>query len=291
MRGVRRFRNAAATLGGLCCLYTIGWFVAADRLQNEAAASIENARQRDVFIEAEWRDVSGFPFALVLSSPRWSLSTMSGVAWSGEGLAIRIRPWRPQTAEIALLGAHRVSAPLRERRTVEAAIVGGAFTTTRKADAVSFTAARIEVSDNGAAPIAIENFAAMLAVEPALPTVPNLAALKDWSAGGGRIVVEQAGGRFASTDFAFNGWVGIDSVLRPTGRTELALTSYAPLLRAIAARGWIDGRNLPMIEVALAWLSVPDAKTGAPVLKLPLIAENGVLSFGPVTLAELQPLL
>jgi hypothetical protein len=285
-----RLKITLIGLAGLFILYTIVWLFAADRLQRELALALETARERGIAVEAEWKGARGFPLAIVVETPVWSVATMSGLRWTGEGLTVRFRPWRPFTLTAELDGAHRLSALLWQQRTVSGDIAGGRIEAPFDAESLTLAAAGLSLRENDETPIAIENLSVQLAVEPALPAQPNRTALMDWSAQGGRVLVQRANGAVDASRFSATGWIGVDPAFRPTGQTQLELTAYGPMLRAFAARGWIDTQNLPMIEVALAWLSVPDAQTGAPVLKLPLTAENGVLAFGPVTLTTLEPL-
>lgn len=277
-------------LAGLCIFYTIFWFVAAGRIERELASTIESARERNVAIEAEWKSPRGFPFAIRIETPVWSVATLSGVRWSGEGLIVLWRPWHPSTATASMVGAHQISALLWGQRTISGAIESGVIVAPLDAESVTLNAARLTLRENDDSPVEIKDLNVDLAIEPQLPAEPNRVALGDWSAAGGRVLIRRAEGELETSRFSATGWLGLDTEFRPTGQTQLALTAYGTMLRAFAARGWIDPENLPVIEVALAWLAVPDAKTGAPVLTLPLSAENGVLSFGPVTLTALEPL-
>jgi hypothetical protein len=274
-----------------CSLYTIGWFLAAARFERAIDEALLEARARNVTIYGEPQPARGFPFLLAVRFERWGATAPSGLRWFGEALELRLRPWAPLTLRAALLGEHRLFAVLRENRTLSARVEGGEVTVPMDAVTLGLRAATIEVAENEGAALPFAAIDLRLRIEPGIPHTPDRAALLAWSESGGRLILDHAEGRFETASFAAQGWLGIDPLLRPTGRTDWTLTAYAPLLRAFAARGWIESENLTMIEVALAWLSTPDGESGAPVLRLPLSAENGVLSFGPVRVAALEPLL
>jgi hypothetical protein len=278
-------------LGGLCVLYTIGWYQAAARLEREAAAMQAGLQARYIGLDSAWEKPEGFPFAVRLHSPRWRVETLSGLRWQGDGVTLRFKPWRPFEIEATFDGLHRIDAELGATRRISVALDGARLAVPFSQDGARMIVKSLTYTENSTRQVTIDDFAAQAAVEPAPPQTPDRDGLRQWTAEGGKLAFERMEGRFESARFAAKGWVGLDAALRPIGRVDLELANYAPALRALAARGLLDAQSLPMVEVGLAWLAVPDAKTGAPLLKLPLVAENGALSLGPVRLAALEPLL
>lgn len=287
----KRLRLLLPLLGGCFILYTIFWFWTASRLRAEIDANEAALAARAIGIESAWGAAEGFPFAVRIATPRWRLETSAGLRWQGAGLSVRVRPWQPLTAEMRLVGRHRITAAPGEARRIALELEGATMRVQPVAETLALDIRSLAYAENDAPPLIVEEVGVEAAVTGGLPAAATREALLAWVTGGARIEIDDARGRFEETRFAARGWLGLDQSLRPLGRADLEVRNHGAALRTLAARGFLDAENLPMVEIGLAWLSVPDAETGAAVLKLPLVAEGGTLSLGPVTLAALEPLL
>ncbi len=103
------------------------------------------------------------------------------------------------------------------------------------------------------------------------------AAAESWRTRGGRLTLSEF--RFAKGDrrIEASGEGGIDARSRPEGRVELSLTGFNDLLRGLVAN--------PQAGALLGLRS-----GGQNAIKLPLRADRGMLSIGPLPLFPLPPL-
>lgn len=115
------------------------------------------------------------------------------------------------------------------------------------------------------------------------------AALADWRDRGGGLRDLTLLLRVGEGEARLIGEVALDAELRPTGQGNLVLHGATAMIDMAARLGLIGGRNAQLARIGAAGLARPDAD-GRPAVTLPVLARDGRLSVGPLTLATFGPL-
>jgi hypothetical protein len=312
---------AIAALG-----WTVYWNILRIRTMEAAQAFVDRQRTAGASLIYSSVAASGYPLRLTLtfSGPAYE-APGGGWALSAPSLDLHVNPsdlrliilethgavtWRdrevvrtltPRTAalsvrtekgafERAILEVHDVSIA-REGHApaiLESAVIGVRPDPRRAADMqVSLDAAHLALA---AAPAEFSGLGANIASIEARVVIENAAAaerasahrLEAWRAAGGAARFEGLGLEWGPAKITGTGRLGLDALRRPQGRLDLAIEDPQAALNALAQP------MAPHMREAFEASGEAAAAKGGP-LALPLIAQDGVLSLGPLPLRKLDP--
>ena len=92
-------------------------------------------------------------------------------------------------------------------------------------------------------------------------------------------------------DLAFDGTLALDAELRPIGAGTMDLRGLGPLIDQQVDAGAMKPSDASVAKLALALMTRPAKDAGAPVVRLPLTAQDGKLRAGPFTIGTLRRLV
>jgi len=111
---LQRFRAGLFVLVGTLVvlgLWTGGWFIAQALVNSALTDWQDKQRANGAQVSYESLNLSGYPFQIVidLKAPKYDGPLMGEpVAWQGESLTLKARPWSPSTLHIEAPGKHTV---------------------------------------------------------------------------------------------------------------------------------------------------------------------------------------
>jgi hypothetical protein len=123
-----------------------------------------------------------------------------------------------------------------------------------------------------------------------LPAGTDAAAVAAWSAAGGAVEVRRFTLRWGDVGVRSSGTIGLDEELRPRAVLDTEIAGHRALLDVLVGRGAVRTRDASLAASVLDLLARP-GDNGERVVRLPLIAKDGVLSLGPVALLRLKPVV
>ena len=112
-----------------------------------------------------------------------------------------------------------------------------------------------------------------------------------WRDAGGVLDIESLDIDWPPADIAFNGTLALDEKLRLLGAGSADIRGLPGLIDTMADRGELKNSQATIAKLALALMTRPAKDGGAPVVRLPLTAQNGRLRAGPFTLSRLASLI
>ena len=129
-----------------------------------------------------------------------------------------------------------------------------------------------------------------IVLEGGLPSGPDAAAVAAWSADGGAVEVRRFTLRWGDVGVRATGTIGLDEELRPRAALDTEIAGHRALLDVLVGRGAVRKRDASLATSILDLLARP-GENGERVVKLAVIAKDGVLSLGPVALLRLKPVV
>lgn len=298
--------------------WTWWWHSLADRAEQETALYLD----ADPRIHAETVTVSGFPFRLQLALKQVSMEAPDhplAPSLAFDTLHAVMQPWNlnhilfftdgPYTLTID--GDSRVlqeevshaSLKLSNGRPVQFSAEIGNLTSDRgeRIDKLEMHLRQVEDATHQDIYIIgqnmqvegvdgrIDQIALDASLTPAVQQQMNRNSAKAWAAQGGALRVRKFHAHWQGIDLRAGGDIALDAQLRPAGSLQSEIRGHDALLDNLQRRGVIGDGDKLLAKLALSALAQKDA-AGADVLSIPVAAENGILSLGPLKLWGLQPL-
>lgn len=112
-----------------------------------------------------------------------------------------------------------------------------------------------------------------------------------WRDAGGVLDIESLSLDWSPVDIVFNGTLALDEQLRLLGAGNVDIRGLPGLIDKMAGRGELKNSQATIAKLTLALMTRPAKDGGAPVVRLPLTAQNGRLRAGPFMLTRLAPLI
>jgi hypothetical protein len=111
--------------------------------------------------------------------------------------------------------------------------------------------------------------------------------IESWREDGGTIEVEWLHFIWGPLDLRAKGTLALDAELRPLGALHADIRGYDAALEALRAASIMSDTTASLAKVGLALLARTPAEGGAPVLSLPVTAQDGALYLGPIRILRL----
>jgi hypothetical protein len=132
--------------------------------------------------------------------------------------------------------------------------------------------------------------AADISIAGKLPQAISRAALVQWRDQSGTIELLDAKLRWGPLNLKGSGTVTIDEDMRPLGAATVELRGFNETVQRLVEAGTVRKQVGMTAQLVLGVLAKPAAPGGEPTLNVPLTAQNGFLSLGPVKLLPVPPL-
>lgn len=127
MRLRRSLRLTIYVLFALAGLYTAAWYFIADRLENGIARWVEERRADGWTVKHGDMAMGGYPLAwrATISRPQLSQTKRQpGYHWSGNGIVLDWKPWKPDTVAIEATGLHRIGTGTGQHQAMTSVALG-----------------------------------------------------------------------------------------------------------------------------------------------------------------------
>lgn len=115
--------------------------------------------------------------------------------------------------------------------------------------------------------------------------------LSNWRDGGGVVEVRWLKAEWGPLTLSAEGTVALDERMRPLGALSSEIGGLGPTMDALAAAGVVTRNTARLAGIALGLLARTPSGGGAPVIGVPIAAQNGELYLGPVKVAALPPVI
>ena len=115
-------------------------------------------------------------------------------------------------------------------------------------------------------------------------------ALEAWRRSGGTVDVDWLQVNWGDLDVRAKGTLALDAQSRPMGALSTNIRGHLKAIDALAARSMLDRNSATMAKIALSLLAKTPPEGGAPVLSVPVTAQDGHLYAGPLKLLDLAPI-
>jgi hypothetical protein len=122
-----------------------------------------------------------------------------------------------------------------------------------------------------------------------VPPGPLAAALAAWRDAGGIVEVSQLDLGWGPLGMTANGTVTLDDRMRPLGAGTAVIHGWDDALERLVQSGLVQPRQASIARVVLTAMSKPSP--AGPEVTVPLTAQDGRLSAGPVPVAQLPPVI
>lgn len=132
--------------------------------------------------------------------------------------------------------------------------------------------------------------AASISIAGNLPQAITRAALAKWRDQSGTVELLDAKLRWGPLNLKGSGTVTIDDDMRPLGAATVELRGFNETVQRLVEAGAVKKQAGAMAQLVLGVLAKPATPGGEPVLSVPLTAQDGFLSLGPVKLLPVPPL-
>lgn len=132
--------------------------------------------------------------------------------------------------------------------------------------------------------------AANISVVGNLPQAITHAALAQWRDQSGTVELLDAKLRWGPLNLKGSGTVTIDEDMRPLGAGTVELRGFNETVQRLVETGAVKKQAGTMAQLVLGVLAKPATPGGEPVLNVPLTAQHGFLSLGPIKLLPIPPL-
>ncbi|MDF1750787.1 MAG: DUF2125 domain-containing protein [Alphaproteobacteria bacterium] len=113
--------------------------------------------------------------------------------------------------------------------------------------------------------------------------------LSDWRDAGGGIDVTKIAVAWQDLNLSGDGTISLDEYLRPLAAFGMQATGLSDTARRFEDAGLIDRQIRRYIEMGIGLLSLGSGQTG--MVRFPVTIQDGILSLGPVALAEVPPIV
>ncbi|MSP88211.1 MAG: DUF2125 domain-containing protein [Alphaproteobacteria bacterium] len=132
--------------------------------------------------------------------------------------------------------------------------------------------------------------ATSISIAGKLPQAINRAALAQWRDQSGTVELLDAKLRWGPLNLKGSGTVTIDEDMRPLGAATVELRGFNETVQRLVEAGAVKKQAGTMAQLVLGVLAKPATSGGEPVLSVPLTAQDGFLSLGPIKLLPVLPL-
>lgn len=116
------------------------------------------------------------------------------------------------------------------------------------------------------------------------------AAATAWRDGNGRLVVRSLLLDWGPLRLKTSGALSLDEQMRPRGSLETRIQGYRETAQALVDAGLVRSKDIIPALVVLDFMSKQPKEGGPRAVTLPLVAEGGRLSVGPVPIGKVPPL-
>jgi hypothetical protein len=113
--------------------------------------------------------------------------------------------------------------------------------------------------------------------------------LSDWRDAGGGIDVTKIALAWQDLNLSGDGTISLDDYLRPLAAFGMQATGLSETARQFESAGLIDRQIRRYIEMGVGLLSLGSGQAG--MVRFPVTIQDGILSLGPVALAEIPPIV
>ncbi|NKB58236.1 MAG: DUF2125 domain-containing protein [Alphaproteobacteria bacterium] len=115
-------------------------------------------------------------------------------------------------------------------------------------------------------------------------------ALETWRQSGGTLDVDWFHLAWGELDLRAKGTVALDAEARPLGAFSTDIRGHSQALDALVDRALLERKTATLAKVALSLLAKTPPEGGAPVLTVPVTAQDGRLYAGPIKILDLAPI-
>ncbi|WP_119461441.1 DUF2125 domain-containing protein [Rhodospirillaceae bacterium SYSU D60014] len=123
-----------------------------------------------------------------------------------------------------------------------------------------------------------------------IPPGPPAQALGAWRDAGGTLEARRLEIAWGPLTLAANGTFALDQAMQPVGAMTATVSGHGETIDALVAADIIRPRDGSIAQLILAAMSQPPENGGRPEIRVPLTAQDGYLSVGPVRLIPLPPI-
>ena len=116
------------------------------------------------------------------------------------------------------------------------------------------------------------------------------AAATAWRDGNGRLVVQSLVLNWGPLRLKTSGALSLDEQMRPRGSLETRIQGYRETAQALVDAGLVRSKDIIPALIVLDFMAKPPKEGGPKAVTLPLVAERGRLSVGPVPIGKVPPL-
>lgn len=157
---------------------------------------------------------------------------------------------------------------------------------------LSLSAAEILLPQMSDGPLGrtLSKLRADLQIRGAVPRGPLAEALEAWRRGGGTIDVDWLQINWGDLDLRAKGTIALDEQARPLGAFSTDIRGHNTAVDALVAHSVLELGTATMAKIGLALLAKSPPEGGAPVLSLPVTAQDGQLFAGPLKILDLDPI-
>ncbi len=158
--------------------------------------------------------------------------------------------------------------------------------------ALSLSAADIVLPEKVDGPLGrtVSKLRADLQVRGEVPGGPLEEALETWRRNGGTVDVDWLHVTWGNFDLRAKGTIALDAEARPLGAFSTDIRGHNHALDALVAHSVLEPNTATFAKVALSLLAKSPPEGGAPVLTIPVTAQNGRLYAGPLKILDLDPI-
>ncbi|MEC9153249.1 MAG: DUF2125 domain-containing protein [Pseudomonadota bacterium] len=136
----------------------------------------------------------------------------------------------------------------------------------------------------------ISKIRADLQVRGSVPSGSREEALEAWRRSGGTVDVNWLQINWAKFDLRAKGTIALDNKVRPIGAFSTDIRGHNQALDALVAHAVLEPATATMAKIGLTLLAKSPPEGGAPVLTLPVTAQDGHLYAGPLKILDLDPI-
>lgn len=157
---------------------------------------------------------------------------------------------------------------------------------------LSLSAADILLPEAADGPLGrtLSKLRADLQVRGAIAGAAPAEALERWRRAGGTIDVDWFQLAWGEFDLRAKGTIALDAEARPLGAFSTDIRGHNQALDALVSHSILKTGEAAMGKIALALLAKPPPEGGAPVLSIPVTAQDGGLYAGPLKILDLEPI-
>lgn len=157
---------------------------------------------------------------------------------------------------------------------------------------LSLSAVDIVLPDAAAGPLGhdISKLRADVKIKGAIPNTTLNEALEAWRRSGGTLDVDWFHVIWGTFDLRAKGTIALDAQTRPLGAFSTDIRGHSQALDALVSHAVLEQKTATLAKIGLSLLAKTPPEGGAPVLTVPVTAQDGHLYAGPIKIFELLPL-